>query len=143
MPEIDESIKVIDETNSNYKYVCNLVRAWKNKKGFKFGGLLIDTLVYNFFDENDNYKDSTFDDYLSLLKDLFYYLKTRNKDQKYWFALGSNQKVYNKGGAFVNQAKKHMKKSMIRQKTAKIYMIHYRTFLEKCFLYLKKFKRVV
>ncbi|MCR3918864.1 nucleotide-binding domain-containing protein [Bacillus licheniformis] len=115
MPEIDESIKVIDETNSNYKYVCNIVRAWKNNKGFKFGGLLIDTLVYNFFNENENYKDSTFDDYLSLLKDLFYYLKTRNKDQKYWYALGSNQKVYNKGGAFVNQAKKAYEK--IKDKT--------------------------
>ncbi|WP_405098048.1 SMODS domain-containing nucleotidyltransferase [Oceanobacillus sp. FSL H7-0719] len=105
IPEIDKSIAMIEETDLNYKYACNLVRAWKNNKGFKFGGLLIDTLVYNFFNENDDYKSATFDDYLSLLKDLFYYLKKRNKDQKYWHALGSNQEVYNKDGAFVDKAK--------------------------------------
>ncbi|MGP4073712.1 nucleotide-binding domain-containing protein [Piscibacillus sp. B03] len=105
IPEIDESNSTIDETDSNYKYVCNLVRAWKNNIGFKFGGLLIDTLVYNFFDENEEYKNAKFNDYLILLKDLFFYLKSRDKDQKYWYALGSNQKVYNKGGAFVNKSK--------------------------------------
>lgn len=110
MPEIDESIKVIDETNSNYKYVCNLVRAWKNNKGFKFGGLLIDTLVYNFFNENEDYKDTSFNDYLLLLKDLFCYLKNRNKDQEYWYAFVSNQKVYNKKGTFVSKAEKAYEK---------------------------------
>lgn len=115
IPEIEESRKFIDETESNYKYVCNLVRAWKNNKGFKFSGLLIDTLVYKFFQENENYYNATFDDYLPLLKDLFYYLKNQNKDQKYWFALGSNQKVYNKGGVFVNKAKKAYEK--IKDKT--------------------------
>lgn len=115
MPEIEESITTLEDTNSNFKYVCNLVRAWKNNKGFKFGGLLIDTLVYNFFNENEDYKNATFDDYLPLLKGLFCYLKSRNKDQKYWYALGSNQKVYNKGGTFVNKAKKAYEK--IKDKT--------------------------
>jgi len=115
VPEIEESLKKIEETNSNYKYICNLVRAWKNNKGFKFGGLLIDTLVYNFFNENDNHNSATFNDYLPLLKDLFSYLKNRNKDQNYWYALGSNQEVYNKDGKFVNQAKKAYEK--IKDKT--------------------------
>lgn len=110
MPEIEESKSTIEGTNSNYKYICNLVRAWKNNEGFKFGGLLIDTLVYNFFNENEDYKSATFDEYLTLLKDLFYYLKNRNKKQKYWYALGSNQKVYNKNGTFVNKAKKAYEK---------------------------------
>src|SRR5699024_1077410 len=106
MPEIEESELIIEETNNNYKYACNLIRAWKNNVGFKFGGLLIDTLVYNFFNENESYKNVEFEDYLSLLKKLFSFLKNCNKDQNYWFALGSNQKVYNKDGVFVSKAKK-------------------------------------
>ncbi|WP_374718044.1 nucleotidyltransferase [Neobacillus sp.] len=105
IPEIEEGRTTIELSNKNYKYICNLVRVWKNNVGFKFGGLLIDTLVYNFLNENEDYKSATFDDYLSLIKDLFYYLKSRNKDQKYLYALGSNQKVYNKNGTFVNKAK--------------------------------------
>ncbi|PMC35743.1 nucleotidyltransferase [Bacillus sp. UMB0899] len=104
MPEIDESKKTIDETNSNFKNICNLIRSWKNNYGFKFGGLLIDTLVYDFFKENEGYNDVTYDSYLSLLQDVFYFLKTRKKDQKYWYALGSNQKVYNKDGKFITKA---------------------------------------
>lgn len=110
LPEIDESKVMMEETNLNFKYVCNLMRAWKNHKGFIFGGLLIDTLVYNFFNENDDFKSATFDDYLSLVKELFYYLKKRNKDQKYWYALGSNQEVYNKDGKFVGKAKQAYEK---------------------------------
>lgn len=104
IPEIDESIQAAKETNNNFKYLCNIIRAWKNHIGFKFGGLLIDTLVYKFLDEYEEHKEATFFDYLQVLKDLFYYLKTRNKDQKYWYALGSNQKVYNKNGTFVSKA---------------------------------------
>ncbi|WP_138091023.1 nucleotide-binding domain-containing protein [Halalkalibacterium halodurans] len=106
LPEIDESLDTITETNQNFKYICNLVRAWKNNEGFKFGGLLIDTLVYKFLQENESYKSAGFTDYLQLLKDLFKYLKSRDKNQKYWFALGSSQKVYNKKGTFVSKAKK-------------------------------------
>jgi len=110
MPELRESLSLIEETNRQFSYICNLIRAWKNHEGFKFGGLLIDTLVYNFLDVNKKYKNVTFDNYLSLLKDLFLYLKNRNKEQKYWYALGSNQKVYNKKGTFVTKSEKVYKK---------------------------------
>ena len=106
LPEITASEIKIDETNGHFKNVCNLVRAWKNHQGFKMGGLLIDTLVHNFFNENTDYKEAEFSDYPQLLKDLFYYLKELNKDQKYWLALGSKQYVYNKDGKFVGKAKK-------------------------------------
>ncbi|MCM2999968.1 nucleotidyltransferase domain-containing protein [Paenibacillus cellulositrophicus] len=106
LPEVNESIKTSNDSNHNYRYICNMVRAWKNNSGFKFGGLLIDTLVYQFIEDYKDYKEAKFDDYLQLFKDLFSYLKTRNKEQKYWFALGSNQKVYNKKGTFVSRAKK-------------------------------------
>lgn len=72
-------------------------------------------MVYNFFNENENYKNAKFEDYLPLIKDLLCYLKNRNKDQNYWYAFGSNQKVYNKDGEFVNKAKKAYNK--IKDKT--------------------------
>ncbi|MFP7254652.1 nucleotidyltransferase [Terribacillus goriensis] len=106
IPEIAEAEIMIDETNGHYQNVCNLVRAWKNKQGFKFGGLLIDTLVRKFFLSKSKYYEAEFSDYPQILKDLFEYLKGLDKDQKHWLALGSNQYVYNKGGKFVNKAKK-------------------------------------
>lgn len=104
MPEIKESLNIIEETNQHFQHVCNIIRAWKNNIGIKMGGLLIDTLLYNFMSKYPDYKSTTFDDYLSLFQDLFKYLKDLNKDQKYWFALGSNQHVYNKDGKFVDKA---------------------------------------
>lgn len=103
--EIGESEYMIEHTNNNFKYVCQMIRAWKNHMGFKMGGLLVDTLVHKFFKKYPVYESTTFDDYLSLLKDLFNYFKGLNKDQKYWFALGSNQRVYNKSSKFITKAK--------------------------------------
>ncbi|MGR6005546.1 SMODS domain-containing nucleotidyltransferase [Bacillus paranthracis] len=92
IPEIDEAAAFNITTNNNFSYVCYLVRAWKNNIGFKFGGLLLDTLVYKFLNANSKYYSADFTDYLDLLKDLFKYLKDLNEDQAYWYALGSNQK---------------------------------------------------
>jgi len=94
---------------SNYIYFdfCHIIRAWKNQQGLKFGGLLIDTLVYNYFEDEGYLKEKNYDDYLDILLGLFDYLKSRDKEQKYWYAPGSNQHVYNSGkGAFVNAARK-------------------------------------
>ncbi|GEK30517.1 DNA polymerase III subunit delta' [Kurthia zopfii] len=106
IPEIDEAAAFNITTNNNFSYVCYLVRAWKNNIGFKFGGLLLDTLVYKFLNANSKYYSADFTDYLDLLKDLFKYLKDLNEDQAYWYALGSKQKVYNKKCKFVKKAKK-------------------------------------
>lgn len=105
--EIEESKKTAEDTDGNFKYVANMLRSWKNKQGFKFGGLLIDTLTYNFFNNNEEYRNIEFDGYLQMIKELFNYLKNQNKDQSYWYALGSNQQVSNcEDGKFVTKAKK-------------------------------------
>ncbi|MEH2997863.1 nucleotide-binding domain-containing protein [Bacillus amyloliquefaciens] len=104
--EIGESEYMISETDSHFKYVCQMVRAWKNNIGFKMGGLLIDSLVHKFFRKNTKYLSATFDDYLNLFIDLFGYLKDLNEDQTYWRALGSRQPVYNKDKRFIKKAKK-------------------------------------
>ena len=88
-----------------------MLRAWKNKQGFKFCGLLIDTLTYNFLNSKTEYRNIGFESYLDMTKELFKYLKDLNKNQSYWYALGSNQKVYNcDNGKFVTKVQNAYKK---------------------------------
>lgn len=111
LPEIEESQSMSDSTDSNFIYMCNMLRAWKNHIGFKFGGLLIDSLVYKFLNENEGYKNIGYDEYFNATKAIFEYLKGLNKDQAYWYALGSNQKVYNcDNGKFISKAKSAFEK---------------------------------
>ena len=111
LPEISESKKTAEDTDNNFKYIANMLRAWKNKQGFKFGGLLIDTITYKFLNEKTDYRNIGFDSYLDMTKALFEYIKDLNKDQSYWYALGSNQQVYNcDNGKFITKAEKAYKK---------------------------------
>ncbi len=103
--EQDECAECDAQSEGIYADFCHMVRSWKNNMGFTFGGLLIDTLVYNHFKNNDFYSGSDYGDYLTILNNLFAYLKSQNKDQKYWFAIGSNQHVYNSdNGTFIDKA---------------------------------------
>ncbi|OUO49246.1 hypothetical protein B5F76_14215 [Desulfovibrio sp. An276] len=84
-----------DETCGNYYNICKMIRAWKNNFGIKIGGLLIDTLVYNFFSQDtfkEKYCTCSFDIYDQLLKDFFFYLKNQSNNS-YYHAPGSNQQV--------------------------------------------------
>ena len=111
---LSEQAECLDcENQSNNKYFdfCRMIRCWKNNIGFKFGGLLIDTLVYNFFCDNDYFANKNIENYTEILLQLFDYLKSQNKDQTYWYAVGSNQQVYNSdNGKFVLEAKLALKK---------------------------------
>lgn len=92
-------------SNGNYKKVCKMMRSWRNYVGFPFGGLLIDTLVNDFFENHTIFKYSNSEKYLELFKYLFKYFMKQDKDQEYWIAPGSKQEVYNKNhGVFVNKA---------------------------------------
>lgn len=91
-PEIEAVNKLNSETNWNLKNACKMLRAWRNHVGLKMGGLLIDTLVYNFFDERNEYDEATFKDYPQMFVDLFTYLGDL-AEQDYWWAPGSNQRV--------------------------------------------------
>lgn len=58
-----------------------------------------------------DYRNIGFSDYFEITKALFKYLKGLDKDQSYWFSLGSNQQVYNcDSGKFVTKAEKAYKK---------------------------------
>lgn len=106
LPEQEECNNCNDDSNGAFFDICHIIRSWKNEIGLSMGGLLIDTLVYDCFSENDNYSDCSYSDYLSILISVFEYFKNQDKKRKYWFAVGSKQKIYNTdNGAFVNKAK--------------------------------------
>ena len=86
------------------KHLTRMMKAWKKQNDVKISGLLIETLVMNFMKEwSNNDKSYIFYDYMT--RDFLEFLSTRNPDQKYWLAWGSNQQVYRKG-PFEAKAKK-------------------------------------
>jgi len=91
-----EEIEAISEfniqKNSNLRRLCKMTRAWKNKHGLGMGGLLVDTLAYNFLKSTTDYDDNSYSCYGSLSRDFFSYLMGQ-PDQDYYAALGSNQRV--------------------------------------------------
>ncbi len=93
-----------DATNRNLKHVCKMVRAWKNTHGVSMSGMLIDTLVYNFFGQTDDYNTVSYGSYGELFVSLFSYLGNLDH-QDYWAAPGSGQRVNTKG-KFQSKAKK-------------------------------------
>lgn len=98
-------------TGGTFVNVATILRTWKNNKGFRLGGLLIDTLTYNFFEDHDDIKALAFGEYYDLCKRVFSYLSKQDPNQSYWFAPGSNQQVYNcEGGAFIGRAKRAFSK---------------------------------
>lgn len=80
------------QKNKNLRLLCKMARAWRNKQGVSMGGLLIDTLAYNFMKSTNYYDDKSYlyFDYLS--RDFFGYLAAE-PDKDHYQAPGSNQDV--------------------------------------------------
>lgn len=106
VPEMQEIDNFNDTTNENLKNLAKMTRAWKNKCGVKIGGLLIDTLCYEFFKNKITHQETELENYDELVRDFFNYLKNYDKDRLYWMSSGSNQKVYKKSSNFIAKAKK-------------------------------------
>lgn len=81
-----------EEKNKNLRLLCKMARAWKNKSGVAMGGLLIDTLAYNFMKSNSDYDDKSYLYFDWLSRDFFKYLSELDK-QDHYRAPGSNQDV--------------------------------------------------
>ena len=106
LPEQEECQACNDSSGGVFFDFCHIIRSWKNNIGLSMGGLLIDTLVYDHFNNNSNFKGKGYADYLSILTSIFEFFKSQDKDRSFWYAVGSNQKVYNSdNGAFVRKAK--------------------------------------
>lgn len=93
-------IKAIRDRNSacngNLVPLCRVMRAWKQKWEVPIGGLLVDTLAYQFI-ENYEYRDKSYVYYDYMYRDFFKWMSEQDKEQSYWKAPGSGQYVYGKG----------------------------------------------
>jgi len=93
-------IKAIRDRNStcngNLVSLCRMMRAWKRKWDVPIGGLLIDTLAYQFI-ENYTYRDKSYLYYDFMCRDFFKWMAEQDEKQEYWKAPGSGQDVGRKG----------------------------------------------
>jgi hypothetical protein len=103
-PEMNAVAELDTEKNSNLRRLCKMTRAWRNKHGVGMGGLLIDTLAYNFLKSTMEYDAKSFLYYDELNRDFFEYLSELPRQDRY-VAPGSNQHVKVKK-AFQRKAKK-------------------------------------
>ena len=103
-PEIKAIRDRNDVCNKNLVRLCRMMRAWKSKWSVSIGGLLVDTLAYQFID-NWPHRNESFFYYDYMCRDFFLFMAKQDKDQEYWRAPGSGQYVYGKG-LFQAKAKK-------------------------------------
>ena len=95
-PEI-EAIRNKNATcNGNLVPLCRMMRSWKRKWDVPIGGLLVDTLAYQFID-GWQYKDKSYFYYDYMCRDFFRFMADQDKEKEYWKAPGSGQYVYGKG----------------------------------------------
>lgn len=81
------------DCNNNLVPLCRMMRAWKDRWSVPIGGLLIDTLAYQFIiDWEHRSKSFLYYDYMC--RDFFEFMAGQDKDQEYWRAPGSGQWVY-------------------------------------------------
>jgi len=95
------------EKNYNLKKLCKMIRAWKNKHSVAIGGLLIDTLAYNFLKSTEVFDKKSYRYYHWLSRDFFKYLSELPEQNEY-AAPGSKQRVKVKK-KFQGKAKKAYK----------------------------------
>ena len=79
-PEIEAIRSRNNDCNRNLVRLCRMMRAWKSKWSVPIGGLLIDTLAYQFIDDWE-YKDKSFFyyNYMMLLANLNQAAKAENR----------------------------------------------------------------
>lgn len=94
--EIAEMNSANSKWNKNLKRLCRMARAWKDNWDVPMGGLLIDTLAYNFLKQWEH-RDKSYTYYDWMTRDFFEFLKNQKSDQTYWLAPGSGQYVWRKG----------------------------------------------
>ncbi len=93
-----EAIQIRNDVtaNKNLKAICRMTRIWRDRHSVPIGGLLIDTLAYQWI-ETWEHRDKSFLYHDYLVRDFMLHLATRDRSQNYWQAPGSNQYVWKKG----------------------------------------------
>lgn len=95
-PEIEAIRSRNKACNENLVPLCRMMRAWKSEWGVPIGGLLVDTLAYQFIN-NWEHKNKSYLYYDFMCRDFFGFMANQDRDQEYWLAPGSGQRVYKKG----------------------------------------------
>ena len=103
-PEIAEIRSRNNDCNGNLVRLCRMMRSWKSRWNAPMGGLLVDTLAYQFIDSWE-YKEKSYLYYDYMCRDYFEFLADQDRKQQYWKAPGSGQFVYRRG-AFESKASK-------------------------------------
>ena len=104
-PEI-EAIRTRNKMcNNNLVPLCRMMRSWKRQWHVPLGGLLIDTLAYQFIADWE-YRDKSYLYYDYMSRDFFAYMAGQRTDQEYWKAAGSGQRVYAGRSQFQYKAKR-------------------------------------
>lgn len=89
-------------TNRNLKYLCRMMRVWRDVHSVPMSGMLVDTLAYQFI-EGWTKRDKSFFYHDYMARDFFLYLSQRDPTQSYWRAPGSGALVF-RSGAFERKA---------------------------------------
>jgi hypothetical protein len=82
--------------NGNLVRLGRMMRAWRNQWDVPIGGLLIDTLAYQFI-EHYEHRAKSFLYYDFLCRDFFRWMANQSSSQEYWRAPGTGAYVYGKG----------------------------------------------
>lgn len=90
--EIEATRECNEVTRGKMRALARMVRAWKNTCGVPMGGLLIDTLVYRFFNTTSDYGNVGVGAYDGMVRDFFAFLADQ-EDQDFYKALGSGQRI--------------------------------------------------
>lgn len=80
----------------NLVLLGRMMRAWRNKWSVPIGGMLIDTLAYQFMADYA-YRNKSFIYFDWLSRDFFKWMADQDADKTYWRAPGSGQYIYGKG----------------------------------------------
>lgn len=92
-----EAIRIRNNaTNGNLVPLCRMMRQWKSEWAVPIGGLLVDTLAYQFI-ETWAYRDKSYLYYDYMCRDFFKWMADQSAEQTYWRSPGSGQYVYGKG----------------------------------------------
>lgn len=83
-------------TKRNLKYLCRMMRVWRDVHSVSMSGMLIDTLAYQFIG-GWAHRDKSFFYHDYMARDFFLYLSQRDTTQSYWRAPGSGVLVARKG----------------------------------------------
>ena len=118
-PEIEAIRSRNAECNGNLIPLCRMMRAWKAKMNVPIGGLLIDTLGYQFIGSWKHRHESYFY-YDYMCRDFFAFMADQSKTQEYWKAPGSGQWVYAPKGQFQYKATRayNLSREAIKHETA-------------------------